>query len=520
MVKNVVVILFLFTLPLKAQNTIDSLKLLLDTRKGAELVGVLNELAYEYTDLDNPKAVKYGLTGLSIAYEMKDTFRIVEIGLIVAQALRRQHKMDSAIIVGREMLTLAEKRNDISQITYIINGLGWASTASAQYDLALQYYFRNIEYLKISKDTSLTAATLSNIGLLYYKLDDFKKALSYYMQCLDVRLKSKKKTELDRLYINIGLAQLKIRNFSEAEKFVSKGLGICKDDCQDYIQVEGLFALGMINFEQQKRKLAEQYFLKSHLIAEKSEYDRFIFDNVYYLSRILMDENRIDEAVYYLSRAEKSIQRGVNLPREISQLYLRQSELYRKIGNYEKASSYQQKYIELRDSVFDEELSNSLMKIEADNMEKANQAKLASQNQILLLKEEAISRQIIVNVLVSLVAIISIVLLAIVFKNIRKKKMMNQLLELRVNERTKELELNRNELQRAFSERDLIIEKTAQSIRSSLASIKGICEVGLKDVSEPGARLYIQKIEETSDSLSNSLIALSQIQRLAIAEPI
>jgi hypothetical protein len=44
--------------------------------------------------------------------------------------------------------------------------------------------------------------------------------------------------------------------------------------------------------------------------------------------------------------------------------------------------------------------------------------------------------------------------------------------------------------------------------------------VGLKDISEPGARLYIQKVEETSNTLSNSLNALLQIQRRAITDPI
>jgi hypothetical protein len=57
-----------------------------------------------------------------------------------------------------------------------------------------------------------------------------------------------------------------------------------------------------------------------------------------------------------------------------------------------------------------------------------------------------------------------------------------------------------------------------QSIRGSIASIKGICEVGLMDVSEPGARLYLQKVDKTSDSLSDSLNALVQIRRRAVTD--
>jgi hypothetical protein len=160
------------------------------------------------------------------------------------------------------------------------------------------------------------------------------------------------------------------------------------------------------------------------------------------------------------------------------------------------------------------------MKVEADYLEKENQAKIASQNQVLLLKEEVIKRQNLLNVSISAVAIVLIILAVVLVKNNRQKKSINQLLELRVKERTKELEINRIELIRACSERDLLIEKTTQTVRSSLASIKGICEVGLKDISEPGARLYIQKVEETSDTLSNSLNALLHIQKRAITDPI
>ena len=99
--------------------------------------------------------------------------------------------------------------------------------------------------------------------------------------------------------------------------------------------------------------------------------------------------------------------------------------------------------------------------------------------------------------------------------------MANQLLEQKVKERTVELEQNRDALQRSLEERDIQAKKISTDIKSSLATIKGLCAVGLKDIEAQGANQYISKIDGTSDHLlnivnrtfSNGMIMRDQIGR-------
>jgi hypothetical protein len=342
----------------------------------------------------------------------------------------------------------------------------------------------------------------------------------YFKKSLDLKTKTKNNQDLERTMINISLCYAYTNEFLSGKNFADRAIAICGSDCNKEILMEGNFSLGVIYFGQNNLGDSKIHFLKSYTFAKNVNSERFQIDNIVYLSRICVLQNQDTEAANYLSEAEELIKKGSQFNLELIKIYSSFFQYYLEQGDFKKTAFYQNKYIQLKDSIYNEELTTNLMRIEADYVQRENEAKITSQNQVILLKEEVIRRQNLLNASVSVIAVVLIVLAIVLLKNNKQRKMINELLELRVKERTKELELNRNELQRSVSERDLLIEKTAQSIRSSLASIKGICEVGLKDISEPSARLYIQKVEETSDSLSNTLNALSQIQRRATTDSI
>jgi hypothetical protein len=73
------------------------------------------------------------------------------------------------------------------------------------------------------------------------------------------------------------------------------------------------------------------------------------------------------------------------------------------------------------------------------------------------------------------------------------------LLDSWVKERTEDLKINHDILQRACEERDIIMNKTAIDIRSSLATIKGLCYLGMKEAHD--YRCYFDRSTVASDNL-------------------
>jgi hypothetical protein len=91
-----------------------------------------------------------------------------------------------------------------------------------------------------------------------------------------------------------------------------------------------------------------------------------------------------------------------------------------------------------------------------------------AQNEILILKEQVIYRQRIFNLAIVVVCLLLVAFAFVLWRNIKRKKKINRILDSKVRERTKELEVNRDALQRASLERDALINKASIDIRSSI----------------------------------------------------
>jgi hypothetical protein len=113
---------------------------------------------------------------------------------------------------------------------------------------------------------------------------------------------------------------------------------------------------------------------------------------------------------------------------------------------------------------------------------------------------------------IAIVALLLIALTLVLFRSNRQKLEMNRLLDRKVRERTIEIESNCDALQRAYEERDLLLQKTSMEINTSLATVKGLCCTGLKDVDDPLAIQYLDRMNRAVDNFSNVLSRL-QLRR-------
>ncbi|HTE32511.1 MAG TPA: hypothetical protein VK666_19155 [Chryseolinea sp.] len=183
------------------------------------------------------------------------------------------------------------------------------------------------------------------------------------------------------------------------------------------------------------------------------------------------------------------------------QVYAELIKVYEISGEPQKVKLYQKKYIELKDILYNYQFAKNLMRVEADYIGRENQAKVDAQNKILALNEDVIIRQRYVNIFIGVVAVLLVILAYILVRMNRQKKTANQLLELRVRERTRELEVNRDLLARSLEERSIEMQRISVDVKRNIATIKGLCILGMKDSVGPNTSEYIDKIDDTSDQL-------------------
>jgi C4-dicarboxylate-specific signal transduction histidine kinase len=145
------------------------------------------------------------------------------------------------------------------------------------------------------------------------------------------------------------------------------------------------------------------------------------------------------------------------------------------------------------------------MRVEGEYLERENTAKIEAQNEILTLNEAIIFRQRLVTIFVGIAAVLLVALTIVLYKHNQRRRLANQLLEIRVRERTRELEQNRDSLQHTLDERSVVFRKISMEFRAALATVKGLCSLGLADEESENQRQYLRKINHTSEELLRTL---------------
>lgn len=498
------------------QKLIDSLELVIKNTSGISKYEPLFELIRVHARSGNYEEVLNAAREARIvALQNEDTAKIVQSSRVVGQVLNFLLRHEEAESILLKMLPIAKRHNLNEDYSIILNNLALVYSYQARYDRALDFNFQALDIRRKNKDESAISISLQNIGFVYYKLKEYNKGLSYYKQALKLRRTIKDDWEVEQILVNISLCYAYLDDFSTAKAYADSAVSYCGNKkCTENALIDANLSLGIIHHGLKKIDDAERFFLKSYRLAQKLNHVRYQFDNIDYLSEIYIQRNQIKKAVHYLEAAEALIQQDSTFNPEMIKIYSRFFQMYNKMKNYERAALYQQKYIQLRDSIYNDELTTNLMKLEAEHLEKENQARIEAQNEILNLKEEVIERQRLLTIFITAFAIIFVLLAILLLKSNRQKQRINRILDKKVKERTFQLESNHHSLLQASRERSILIEQTVADIKSSLATIKGLCSIGIQDTTEPHVRQYITKVDVTSDQLASTLRNLQAMSKV------
>ncbi len=509
-------------------KSIDSLRALTESKEGLEKYEVLFELGFEYyLRGDIERALTEFQRAKAISYELGDSVRIVKSTRIEFQMLRRlgkeQDRLDELIAI----LPISRRLGLKDEEEYILNSLAITYTLHANYDKALEYHFQNLVLREQVGNDRKISECLNNIGIVYFKLRNYPKALEYYNLALDHDNNLKDSDFRAVLLINIGLCYNQLSRFDEARGIIKKALEYCSPDCQAFTVLQGEFGLGVSYYAQGLLSESKKHFKNSYETAVASNDIRFQAENSIYLAHIYVRAGEYDSAVPALEKTEKfALENGYS--ELLIEAYKEYSNLYSLQKDYENASTYQNKYITLKDSIYGGELIDRIAKITTQFQERVNLQTIAD-------KEITIARQRELNISIAIIAVLLCALIFVLYRSIKVKRRVNaalsdakaiiedqnrQLMNSNVSlnqelkERNLELQRANDSLHRVNEELDNFIYKTSHDIRGPLASLKGMCNVALMDVKDPLALNYLQKLDITAEKLNTILTRLLIVNQI------
>ena len=490
-----------------AQNqvVIDSLNKLLTNKTGSDRYPPLYELAFEYIDRDNERALQIIQEAEDAALLSGYSLLIVKSMRVKAQVLSRLERFSESIVCGEKALSIAGNNAFYNEQAMVLNSLGGPYAFHLRFDKALEYFFEALHLARAAGDSSLFATAMHNIGLIHYRLENYETALHYLLRALETSHLINE-VRYDELR-NISLCYAYLKDFDNAEYYLKESLKKCGPSCSDKGIMKSKFAEGLVSYCKEDYDMATLQLFESYALAQKLESIRFQLEIIYLLTDMQLKQKKIHQAKNLLMDGERLIARGSGLNLEKLRIFNMLFKMHLAAGNYREGAFYQNKYITLKDSLQSYGLTTRLMEIESKFKQKENREIIAKQSEIIKLKEQVIARQQILNAVTGLLVLITGAFLFFLFQNYRKKKKLNIVLDQRVKERTHELEVSRNILLSQLRQKDLIISRISGRVREQVRTLKALHSTAMGELSDPIALQYIQRIDVASLQIERCLIS-------------
>src|SRR5690606_11484789 len=266
--------------------------------------------------------------------------------------------------------------------------------------------------------------------------------------------------DIDYCLINIGLCYNALSENTKAIRYLNEALTYCQDRCTPERLNQIYYTLGSANLGLGNLEEAYRHFHTSYEIALDSRNSRWEAENLFGLYLVSVKMADPERAIQFLQQVE-AILESIEYTELKINVFSAFADFYASRRDFEKASTYQKKYISLKDSVYNEQLISNLAKIKTNFEERQNIAIIASKN-------EALIRQQRFNIAIVIIAVLAGLLVFVLYRSNLVKKRVNQALsdaKVTIEDQNRQLtSLNRN-LERMVDARTIELQVANEALK-------------------------------------------------------
>jgi signal transduction histidine kinase len=239
---------------------------ILDIDTDSIKVKTLFEISYHYYSKRDSINFRYwNQKTFDVARLARDTLRIAEANWDLANFYYQRHKLDSSyyhyniafnlyerigeeLQAGRMLLNIATIQKDIkdflsSEVTTIeairkirpfqrtyqmylaYNNLGVTNGYLEEYENAIRYHGKALDYAEEMNDEILTASSLNNLGIVYKNKGNYNQAVEMYSKALEMDSLELRDSQLQAMLIdNLAFSRFKLGDTSFIEREFSRAL--------------------------------------------------------------------------------------------------------------------------------------------------------------------------------------------------------------------------------------------------------------------------------------------------------
>lgn len=397
-----------------AQNRkLDSVQNIVRTGNPRQQFEALTTLADYYSDNNLGQSMYYARLSLQKAQSVKDDTFMARAYNSIANVYQYKSQIDSAVAFHRKALAVRQKIKDWIGIADTYNNIGIAYDQQANFPEALRYYFKALAYYDQKNLPGKQAMTYTNIGIVYKAQKEYKKALQYYQKAYEAYLKTTDEFGKTVSAGNLGSILINFGRYEESLQYseiARKG----------YLKIDGdrftaypLSNMAIVYDSLKKYDLSNRYYDDAIRLHEQYNNGFEVSEITNAFAASLIRQQKYPESIAMLHKAigfAKSSHAHLNLV----QAYKNLSEAQAKTGNFKEAYYYANRYNKGKDSLFAEEKTKAVFEMET-------KYESEKKEHLLQVKEAEAQQQKITLTGVSLLALASIAIVLLLFRQQRLK---------------------------------------------------------------------------------------------------
>jgi len=463
---GLILIVLCNVIKINAQGQIDSLQQVLKTNiSDQEKIDIYNSIAEQYRFSDSLKLMEYTHKAIQLSQKIDYPIGIIEAYVWKGwRAMVVENAHDKALALFEKALHLSEKKHIPRGKALSYNGIGALYIFQANYPQGLEYNFKALRIFEKIEYFKGIQICYNDIGIIYQEQQNYEQALEYYLKALKINQKTNNKTLLISITLGLGDVYEQTKKYKLALEYYLQSAKIAlKGGNNEYDLIYIYIGISKIYTQQQKHKQAYEYLDQALQMAQKIQVPNFISECYYLKGRLHFERKNYDKALFCLNQGIELAQKNdaPDILQEASKIL---AQTHQALGNYQLAYSFQVKYMQLKDSLQNEEKTKAMARLEASHEFEKEKDSLhfVQEKQRLFFEQETKRQKTTQQMTFAGLGLVSILLLVSVIFFLDKRKNNRKLLN--TNE---ELSTANEEIKTAHEELQVLNESLHNTLKIS-----------------------------------------------------
>ena len=270
---------------------------------------------------------------------------------------------DSTRAMALRALHLADSLRDWKGKALSLNVIGVSYFIQNNYEKALEYYLQALSLREKISDMPGVAGTLNNVGMVYRDMKEHSTALTYYFRALRLNDSLKNTKFYVRNLNNIGVAYESMNAFDSALFYHQRSIEMKRTIGDNAGVASSLRNIGKVYLKMKRYDEALQNLREALSVREAGKQVRAL---------VLLDMAQVLEEQGEISAAASDANAAMILGRELGSALLLQNaheilaRLSKRSGDHKSALEHYQRFITLRDSLFNEQSTRRLAALQTN----------------------------------------------------------------------------------------------------------------------------------------------------------